>query len=296
MKNFSRTQIAARAMNEIRRRLSDYGLLSQQPMSLRWCVNLGNSHMTSGTIQHVQLIAYGVFAMLNAAAISSHAAGTETTDRSAAVQAVSESKDRRMNDTATKIAEFKDSFVVGGLDFNGDGTQLATSGMVAGPEAHVWTWRASGQGARVLPMNSPAGGGEAIRYSVDGTFLAVGHKHDLSGSGVIRVWNTKNWEAREVVDTGLATEFMGLEFSPDGKFLARTVDRAGRPGSTLVLNKIESGAEVWGFDAHPFFARTLALSPTGQFVALGGHTSALGPQGPLSFIIRRFSSLIFHVG
>src|SRR5580700_5491952 len=69
---------------------------------------------------------------------------------------------RAGDEVAKKIAEFKEpsgfnkGFVVGGLDFNADGTKLATNGQVAPPEVHVWEWRVPSHAPRILGMRSPA--------------------------------------------------------------------------------------------------------------------------------------------
>lgn len=132
---------------------------------------------------------------------------------------------------ARKIAEFKErmvggkGFVVGGLDFNQDGTQLATSGQVAAPEVHIWNWRARDHIARVLPMSSSAGGEQAIRYSGDGWLLAAAHgpsvmAHDY---GVVQIWDTHNWAPVHDIAEPHNGGTGGLAFSPDGKLLVRTV-------------------------------------------------------------------------
>ena len=177
-------------------------------------------------------------------------------------------------DVAKKVTEFREQpgFVVGGLAFNGDGTQLATSGMFAAPEVHVWTWRSRTTSPRVLPMSRIAGAGNAICYSNDGVLLAAGHV-PAGKEGIVSLWDTATWARHDIVDLGPATQIMSIGFSPDGKLLIRTVDRAGRrTGNTIVANSTHTGEAVWGLETQPFDAQTLALSLDGQLAAVGGET------------------------
>jgi len=188
-----------------------------------------------------------------------------------------------LNPVAKKVAEYRENpeFVVGGLDFNGDGSQLATNGMVAGPEVHVWKWRTPSQIVRVLPMNSSAGGGDAIRYSPDGSLLAVGHVLDRPevGFGLVRVWDTKTWAvADDIAEPKGASGEMGFAFSPDARLLVRTMDRLSGPN--IVLHRTDTWEALWGVTTRPFVPRKLALSPDGRFAAVAGSTTSLGPNGP----------------
>jgi WD40 repeat protein len=185
------------------------------------------------------------------------------------------------HDVAKKIAEFTEdrTFVVGGLDFNGDGAQLATNGQVAGPEVHVWNWRAPSHIARVLSMNSSAGGGAAIRYSLDGSLLAVGHVLDRPqvGSGLVRIWNTQTWAiAHDIAEPQGASAQMGFAFSPDGRLFIRTMDRFSGPN--LIVHRTDTWEQLWSVSTPGFTPLTLALSPDGQFVAVAGWSST--PEGP----------------
>jgi WD40 repeat protein len=206
--------------------------------------------------------------------------------RSAAAQSIShllESKDHYTGPVAKKVAEFNETFVVGGVDFSADGTQLATNGMLAEPEVHIRDWRDHGHIVRVLHMNSIAGDGSAIRYSPDGSLLAVGHARDTqqNGFGLIRIWNSKTGEVvHDIAEPQGATEFMSFGFLPNNEFLIRTVNRGGNPGDYVVVNRTDTWEQMWGLDTLPFIPRTLTLSPDGQLAAIGGEALDLGSRAP----------------
>jgi WD40 repeat protein len=119
--------------------------------------------------------------------------------RSTAAQSLShlfESKDHNTGSVAHKVAEFHEDFVVSSVDFSADGTQLATNAMVNGMDVHIWKWHGQPQIVRALNKNAAAGDGRALRYSTDGSILAVGHTRatQANGFGLIRIWNTRTGE------------------------------------------------------------------------------------------------------
>ncbi len=186
---------------------------------------------------------------------------------------------------ATKAAEFKESFVVGGLDFNADGTQLAVNFMVGPPEVHIWEWRGKSSVVRVLDTTVSAGPGNAIRYSVDAALLAAGHGRagEQHGFGLVRIWDTRTGAVvRDIAEPKGASESMDFAFTPDAKFFIRTVNRGGQPGDYVVIHNTDTWEPVWGLATLPFVPRAVALSPDGSLLALGGQvygkTFVLTPQ------------------
>ena len=182
---------------------------------------------------------------------------------------------------ANKVAEFREDFVVGGLDFSPDGVNLAADAMVEGQDVHVRDWRNKGRLLRVLHKEALSGGGMAIRYSPDGLVLAVGNEAEKSGDRfrLVRVWNTRSWEViQDLGDTqpasGVITSFA---FTPDGKFFVRTADRVGNPGEYMIVHRTDTWDKVWGLPTLPFIPDRLAISPDGLFVALAG-IAFEGPQ------------------
>jgi dipeptidyl aminopeptidase/acylaminoacyl peptidase len=182
---------------------------------------------------------------------------------------------------ARKVAEFKEhpDFVVGGIDFNGDGTQLATNGLVAPPEVHIWNWRDPSRVARVLLMNAPAGNGRSIRYNADGSRLAVGHDRGRQLHDVIRIWNTGNWTVNHDIAEPVGSE-MGFEFSSDGKLFVRTTfGSVSGAGPSVIVHRTTDWDQVEAFSTKPFWPRTITLSSDGKLAAVGGPNVSFGPNG-----------------
>lgn len=226
--------------------------------------------------------------MLTSVALGSGTASAGTNDgfRSSFETAAVVSDDKNnMTRIAIKVAEFKEhpDFVVGGIDFNGDGTQLAISGMVAAPEVHIWTWRTPSHVARMLHLVAPAGSGQAIRYSPDGSVLAVGHTREARQYGVVGIWNTHTWElVHEITDPEGGGESKGFEFSSDGALFIRTLDRVSGPN--VIVYQTDNWEPAWGLPTRPFFPNTLTLSPDGNLAAVAGSSSSMGPNGSFPLV------------
>lgn len=211
-------------------------------------------------------------------------AGVEATADAGPSPRPSQSKQEITVPVARKVAEWKEAFTVGGMDFSFDGRQLATNAAVDGLDVHLWEWRGGGRLVRVLHKDAAAGEGNALRFSPDGTLLAVGHvgASRTQGRCVVRIWDSRTGEVVHDIaaSRGGSGFFESLAFSPDGKFLVRTVDGGGEPGDYVVAYRTDTWEQVWGIDTRPLFPRTLAISPDGRWIAVAGATAKLGPQGP----------------
>jgi len=188
-----------------------------------------------------------------------------------------------MRIVAKQVSEFEEApdFVVGGLAFGSDNSVLAVNGMVAGPEVHLWNWHSPKRPIRILEMKSSAGGGRAIRYSPDGTLLAVGHVRDRTdmGAGVIRIWRTNDWSVAHDIQEPLGgTGDAGLDFDPTGHLLFRTLDRISGPN--VMAHRTDDWEQAWAISTGSFVPKTLSASPDGKFLAVAGYTFNLGPTGP----------------
>ncbi len=186
---------------------------------------------------------------------------------------------------AKKVAEFKETIVVGGLDFNADGSQLAINAMFDGRDVHIWDWRTPSHIALVLHKDAAAGDGSAVRYSPDGMLLGVGHAGEVVKPGTMRIYRVWNVHTRAVVhdvetSRGGSGVYLGLAFSPDGRFLICVVQGGFAPGDHMVVYSTETWERLWGLDTLPVIPRRLALSPDGQHAALAGLHSFIPESGP----------------
>jgi WD40 repeat protein len=178
---------------------------------------------------------------------------------------------------ARKIAQFKDSFNVGGLTFSADGMKIATSGMVAPPEVHVWSWKDSSGRYQTLAMPDFAGSGKGVSFSPNGLLLAAAHSvpfrknpgSDSDPRTTIQVWNAKSETAVQDIDIKRPdVGGMGdLIFTSDSKSIVAIEERA--KGAIVTAFSTESWQREWDIDLGPLDALAMALSPDGQYIAIG---------------------------
>lgn len=175
------------------------------------------------------------------------------------------------SDVAEKVAELPEGHTnaVGGLDFSPDGKHIAI--VTTGELIEVWDW----QKARIAKTIEKAHGAsddqttEPIRYSPDGRYFVACHSR-ATGDVIARIWETKSWRViHDFIDQG-AGGCNALDFTPDGKFLLRVVDRVGFPGDNLIVYSTGTWQPVWGMRMEGLGANAFAVSPDGRRIAVGG--------------------------
>jgi len=187
-----------------------------------------------------------------------------------------ELKGKNMKEVATEIAQLpeKGGFNVWGLDFSPDGKYLASTSP-SSHEIHIWDW----QNRRIVRILEKVQGSsnvtatEPIRYSPDGHLLATCHRRAL-GNIVIRVWNVDTGAVIRDIDTPEGGSCDAIGFTPDGKSFVWISLRPS--GNQLMVHNMTTWQPIWGLRTLPFYPTTLAISPDGKFVALGGHTAGAG--------------------
>lgn len=199
-----------------------------------------------------------------------------------------EEKGLTMKNVATKVAELKEEHEIWGLDFSPDGKHLAVTAPNS-REAHVWDLQNGGRMIKSLEKKgSDLTTTEPIRYSPDGRLLV------WCGGTVARIWNTETWELIHTIDgsnglVGSGGGCIAAGFTKGGKSLMLLQFRlANRPGDNLIVYDTSKWQSVWGIrtvlpvditdsdrkranaEGMSFAPNTLATSPDGKLVAIGG--------------------------
>jgi WD40 repeat protein len=195
-----------------------------------------------------------------------------------------------MKPVAKEITVVRANNDVSSIDFSPDGQHLAT-GAALGPDIQIWAWP-DGQGQLERTVHIPKGLGpgtsqSGLQYSADGRFLAIvhGRSRESEGYGVVRIWDARSGAvAGQISEPSGGGYRGGIAFTPDGQFLLRSYDRIdSAPGDDFVVHRLGKWDVVWGLRTNPFIPESLALSPDGKRVALGGEV--FEPKGVFSQIL-----------
>lgn len=144
-----------------------------------------------------------------------------------------------------------------------------------------WEWKGKSHVVRTFHKTAPSGEGNAIRFSNDGTLLAVGHPLDTpeNGFALVSIYDSRSGALiHQIAEPKGAGGEMTIAFSPDGKSLIRTVNHSNRPGDYVVVDSVDSWAGQWGLQTLPLIPRSLAVSPDGHFAVIGGQVYGPGPR------------------
>ena len=166
---------------------------------------------------------------------------------------------------ATRVATLNSEQEVSAMDFSPDGRYLAAASYFYSTTMHVWDWK-SGKQAPVTFDNKKLDPlvNNAIRYSTDGRLIG------WCGAAT-PIWNA---DSGERVFQNEHDPFIGLcqgiGFAPDGKTVTLALVSSPRRITTLSVRDTSSWQLIWELHTRNFFARTMALSPDGKFIAIGG--------------------------
>ena len=194
------------------------------------------------------------------------------------LQKISASMGGHANDVAEKIAELPDptlGFALDRLQFSPDGSVLAS---LVDDKINLWDWK----NRRVLrTLHVPSADGipmAPLSFSPDGRFLAlctVGEEHYTAA----RVWNASTWQvAADIVDLR-SPGCSAVAFSADSRMLLRVNDLnvSSAPDDVLAYST-ETWQKLWGLHDKRIDAQTLAVSPAGNLVAVGGYHWVFSPD------------------
>jgi len=187
-----------------------------------------------------------------------------------------------MKEVATEVTQLheREYFNVWGLDFSPDGKYLASSSP-SSHEIHVWDWRNRRivrTFEKIRQGSSSIMSTEPVRFSPDGRWLATCHGR-ADHYVVARIWNANTGEIVRDIDEPNGGECKAIGFTPDGKSFIWVSDRsANLPGDHLIVYSTATWQRLWGLRTAPFYPNTLAISPDGKSIAIGGST--IGPGIP----------------
>lgn len=192
---------------------------------------------------------------------------------------------------ATNVADLKEDDGVVSLQFSPDSRQLAVS-MATTLDIHVWDWRAR-RIERTLQKPLPADlllSSEGIRYSPDGTLLAVAHgiASATEGRSVVDIYNSQSGTLlHRISETPLGAAYSRIEFSADGKLLVRTFDSDNRSKTgQFLVHRTDTWDVIWSLSTLPLDVHTLALTRDARLAAVaGGPTAYPGTWGSAQILV-----------
>lgn len=130
-------------------------------------------------------------------------------------------------------------------------------GVANSPNGQVTRVRALPGGESVANLPRRNGSSEAVRFSRDGRWLAVGTR-----SGIVNLWNTTTWEFAGAVRARMRTNVMAVDFSPDGTRLATACH-----DNTVRLFDVRSREFIVKLEGHTSHVASVLFSPDGSRLA-----------------------------
>lgn len=213
---------------------------------------------------------------------------------------------RSDKEVATKFAVLHEDAQVFGLDFSPDGKQLAVT---AGNKLQIWDW----QQEKILhtitqPSTSAGLFSDPIRYAPDGRLVAVCYGRTAQNEYISVFDSATGGGVARIMDAGSFGSCNAIGFSADSKSLLVSISRGASAGDNLTAYRVDTGQRLWGLRTQPypapvaafdrsyewdwepsptqpnpkfgfvqFATDTLAISPDGAFLAMGGSTT-FGPN------------------
>lgn len=180
----------------------------------------------------------------------------------------------RQQPEVLEVATLKEEYTVGGIEFTADGSQLITMAGAYSKEAHVWAWQEEKhvvtlQNAHATPLT-----GTPSRASPDGKYWA-------RCGNPVTVWDTHTWEPivtlpgtfpEDAAATTRAVSCNAIAFSSNSDtmiVLQRTLAMVDDAPS-IVAYETKGWQRRWSLRTPPFYPKSVAYSPDGNSIAIGG--------------------------
>ena len=149
--------------------------------------------------------------------------------------------------------------------FSPNGRILATGG-----EGIVILWDTD-SGKSLQTLEVPSNHIHSLAFSPDGQMLAAGG----NDGNAIRLWDSNSWEELRTLEMPIIS-VRSLAFSPDGSLFAATghsLNQYWHSGDDgiVILWDVETWQELHSFDPEFWAESSLAFSPDGQILAVGGY-------------------------
>jgi WD40 repeat protein len=132
----------------------------------------------------------------------------------------------------------------------------------------MWDWE---NGVEPTPVPEVTGRFDAMAFSADGTYLAIG----MNGPDGLQVRRTADWSRLDTIRTsGNYRHVRGVAFSPDGRSLAS----ADYVREAVTLRDFATGKVIHEWPVRPEHARHLAFSPDGEWLVAASDFTPAPPR------------------
>lgn len=160
------------------------------------------------------------------------------------------------------FARFRRGRSLSDIDFNSDGTLIATSGVDDNNSGMIYLWRLQEGNDPILEKELAMKSGHAmtVAFSNDANseYIAAGDNKRIG-----RIWKWR--EDREVTLLGHLDAFTSIEFSPNNEYVVSSSN-----DGTVRLWKTMDGSEVQQFSGHDAQVLCATFAPSGTAIASSG--------------------------
>ena len=169
--------------------------------------------------------------------------------------------------------------------FSPDGKTLADVGYTAGTDAALGVlelWSVAG--GNQIAMAGAGNFVSTVAFAPDGKTLAYSGSANFGNAGLVQIWNVSTQAVAKTISTAEIAFIQSVALSQDGKMLAAIgegYDTTGTAFNFLEIRSASTGALLASLPtAANDLTPSLAFSPDGKTLAVGGQNNANTPSGP----------------